>query len=122
MHSGIKPSVYLSDLTKTCKEAAKRYLEKITAIMCDPYALSDLDFEFGIESVPPITNMDIITYLVLTHSYYTKEQMKAYKSLTAYKYFESGFVEKVGIKKFENYILLVGKVSIQVYFVCYISY
>ncbi|KAJ8944604.1 hypothetical protein NQ314_009439 [Rhamnusium bicolor] len=56
-------------------------LEKIKVLQCDPYNLKDSDFDFGLDSIPPITNMDIVTYLVLTHSYYTKEQMKGYKSL-----------------------------------------
>lgn len=62
------------------------------------------------EGVPPITNMDIVSYLVLTHSYYTKEQMKAFKSLQAYKFFEGGFVIKVGTKLVNDLYILVGKV------------
>ncbi|XP_023311884.1 uncharacterized protein LOC111692233 [Anoplophora glabripennis] len=61
--------------------------------------------------MPPISNMDIVSYLVLTHSYYSREQMKAYKSLQAYKYFAAGFVDKVGIKPINDYVLLVGKVQ-----------
>lgn len=104
-------SAYLNDLKTNCPEAATRYMDKIKKIKCDPYTLTEEDFDYGIQSVPPITNMDIVSYLVLTHSFYTKEQMKAYKSLTAYKYFDAGFVDKVGCKNMENLVLLVGKVS-----------
>ncbi|CAG9769281.1 unnamed protein product [Ceutorhynchus assimilis] len=55
--------------------------------------------------------MDIACYLFLTHSFYTQEQMKAFKSLQAYKYFESGFVLKIGAKITHNCYVLVGKIK-----------
>lgn len=107
----LKGSPYLCELKTSCPEAALRYLDKIKQINCDPYTLSEGDFDYGLACVPPITSMDIVTYIVLTHSFYTNEQMRAYKSLEAYKYFEAGFVEKVGFKNINNLVLLVGKVS-----------
>lgn len=86
-------------------------MHKVKQIKCDPYALIEDDFEYGLEGVPPITYVDIISYVVLTHSFYTNEQMRAYKSLAAYKYFEAGFVAKVGFLNINNLVLLVGKVS-----------
>lgn len=73
----------------------------------DPFTLNsrqDLDNSF--HGVPPVTNMDIVSYLVLTHSYYSKEQMKAYKSLQSYKYFESGFVVNAGTKVVNGFYFL----------------
>ncbi|KAJ8914046.1 hypothetical protein NQ315_017565 [Exocentrus adspersus] len=55
--------------------------------------------------------VDIIAYLVFTHSFYTKEQIKAYKSLQSYKYFESGFVIKLGTKIINDFVVLLGKVK-----------
>nr|CAH7723786.1 unnamed protein product [Callosobruchus chinensis] len=55
--------------------------------------------------------MDILSYLVLTHSFYTKDQKKAYKSLQAYKYFESGFVIRAGTIVINDFYVLVGMVK-----------
>lgn len=56
--------------------------------------------------------MDMVNYLILTHSFYTGQQLKAYKSLQAYKYYEAGFVQDVMAKRMnENYFVIVGKVS-----------
>lgn len=77
----------------------------------DPFTFQDDDFSFEMEAVPEVTLMDIVAYLVLTHSFYTNDQMRAYKSLEAYKYFEAGFVEKVGCKSFpNNFTVMVGQV------------
>lgn len=76
----------------------------------DPFTLNIDDLDNSIYGVPPITNMDIVSYLVLTHSFYTKEQMKSYKSLQSYKYFESGFVTNAGTKVVNDFYILIGKV------------
>nr|CAI5827397.1 unnamed protein product [Callosobruchus analis] len=55
--------------------------------------------------------MDIIAYLVFTSSFYTSQQMKAYKSLQAYKYFEAGFVHKCGAIKINNFMVVSQKVK-----------
>jgi hypothetical protein len=54
--------------------------------------------------------MDIVSYLVLT-SFYTKEQIKAHKSLNAYKFFEAGFVTQCGVKKADEIYVAIGKVN-----------
>ncbi|XP_050505806.1 uncharacterized protein LOC126884063 [Diabrotica virgifera virgifera] len=107
----LKESSYLDQLRISSPEAADRYLDKIKQLNCDPYALSEVDFDYGLTYVPPIASMDILTYIVFTHSFYTHEQMRAYKSLAAYKYFKSGFVEKVGFKVINDLVLLIGKVQ-----------
>lgn len=78
----------------------------------DPFTLDIEKLNYAIDGVAPVTNMDIITYFVFSHSFYTEEQMKTFKSLQAYKYFESGFVLKVGTKVVNNVFILVGKVSL----------
>ena len=72
----------------------------------DPFILKTGDLDYTVSGIPPITNMDIVAYLILTHSFYTKDQMKAYKSLEAYKYFTSGFVLKAGTKVVNNLYVL----------------
>ena len=49
------------------------------------------DQQFDTECLPPIEAMDLLSYLVLETSFYTKEQFKAYKSLEAYNFLVSGF-------------------------------
>lgn len=78
----------------------------------DPFTLTSDDLDYSLNGIPPVTNMDIVTYLVLTHSFYTNEQMKAFKSLEAHKYFTSGFVLKAGTKVINDFYVLVGKVSL----------
>ena len=51
--------------------------------------------------------MDLVSYLVLTTSYYAKEQFKAYKSLQAYNQMVSGFVTNVRGRIVKgNYVVL----------------
>ncbi|KAJ8975117.1 hypothetical protein NQ317_003598 [Molorchus minor] len=54
--------------------------------------------------------MDMVNYLILTHNFYTGQQLKAYKSLQAYKYYEAGFVKVLAKKVHEN-AFVVGKGS-----------
>ncbi|KAJ8979838.1 hypothetical protein NQ317_007603 [Molorchus minor] len=54
--------------------------------------------------------MDMVNYLILTHSFYTGQQLKAYKSLQVYKYYEARFVKEVLAKKVhENAFVVVDK-------------
>ncbi|KAJ8929668.1 hypothetical protein NQ314_017631 [Rhamnusium bicolor] len=77
----------------------------------DPYSLKDSQLSYSAADFPPVNNMDIVSYLVLTTSYYTSEQMKAFKSLHAYKYFEAWFVSKCGVININNYMVVVANVS-----------
>ncbi|XP_074039917.1 uncharacterized protein isoform X1 [Leptinotarsa decemlineata] len=106
-----KQSEYLFNLKKSHPEVAARYVEKVKDLNCDPNTLAEGSFDNGLDYVPPITSMEIICYLVLTHSFYTKEQMRAYKSLNAFKYFEAGFVENVGFQLINDYVLIAGTVK-----------
>lgn len=108
-----KPSLYFLELQQEHPAVAVRYQEKLQAIDgIDPFAISPEEMNFDAEVLPPITSMDIVAYLVLTHSFYTKEQMKAFKSLAAYKYFDAGFVIEIGTIKINTRYVLVGKVSV----------
>ena len=83
----------------------RRYLLKTSAVGVDPATL--LDEQCDADCIPPVESMDLVSYLVLTTSYYTKEQFKAYKSLQAYNQMVSGFVTNVrGRIVKDNYVVL----------------
>ena len=76
-----------STYCRALDEASKaRYLEKIAVLEFDPY-LRHLD---GTSSLPnhewpAVEYPDIFNYLITIPSRYTKEDLKAYKSLEEYK-------------------------------------
>ena len=69
-----------------------RYRENIS--LCDgvdPYCLRKSEFSTDFKDLPCVQFPDIFNYLVIqTASFYTKNQMKAYKSIEAYNFFVSG--------------------------------
>lgn len=108
-----RTSEYYQRLEKNGGDIFETYRQKIAIINnVDPYSLKDIDKK---DAYPFVTNMDIVAYLVLTHSFYTKEQMKAYKSLNGYKLFEPGFVQSCGATEIGGYSAVVGSVSFAVY-------
>ena len=56
-----------------------------------PHELND--WHEDVAFLPDITWRDVETYLIDTPSEYTKESMRAYKSLDAYDYFVCGHVQ-----------------------------
>ena len=83
-------SNYFKSLESSDKIA---YKKKLTLTLPDPYLL-----ETGWEDVkllPDLDSPDIYHYLINTPSEFTKESLKAYKSLEAYKSFISGHVQDV---------------------------
>ncbi|ENN74031.1 hypothetical protein YQE_09372, partial [Dendroctonus ponderosae] len=104
-------SEYLKTFLLESPDVEERYKTKLGLINnVDPFTLNIRDLDNSIHGVPPVTNMDIVSYLVLT-SYYTKEQMKCYKSLQWYKYLESGLIVDVGTKEVNGFFVLLGKVK-----------
>ena len=71
----------------------KRYLEKISVIGIDPVLIEGKNFEP--DCLPPVESTDLLFYLVLETSYYTKQQFKAFRSLQAYNQMVSGFIASV---------------------------
>ncbi|KAG5872058.1 hypothetical protein JTB14_028665 [Gonioctena quinquepunctata] len=67
--------------------------------------------ETSIEHFPPVTAFDMSSYLA-NSSFYTNPQMKAYKSLTGYKYFDAGFVYACEAKSIRENIVVLCKVDI----------
>ena len=66
--------------------------------------------QFDQECLPSIEATDLVSYLVLETSFYTKQQFKCYKSLEAYNQMVSGFVTSVQGKIIAGKHVVVGKV------------
>ena len=69
----------------------KRYVEKISVIGIDPVLIEGNEPD----CLPPVESTDLLFYLVLETSYYTKQQFKAFRSLQAYNQMVSGFIARV---------------------------
>ena len=63
--------------------------------MADPYALSENEWCDDITKWPSVEYGDIYNYLIESKGSYTRQSLKAYKSLEAYNYFVSGHVRTV---------------------------
>ena len=65
-----------------------RYMEKIS--LCDDldiYVMNKNSFATDFGDLPNLEFPDISNYLVVQMSFYSKQQMKAFKSLEAYNFF-----------------------------------
>ena len=74
----------------------KQYCKKLTLtsgdILPDPFMLNE-GWTDNITNLPSIGYRDVTEYLIDTPSHFTKEALKAYKSLEAYNYFICGHVQ-----------------------------
>ena len=68
-------------------------MQKLACIAIDPFLISGKNYD--VECLPPIESIDLVSYLVLETSFYTKEQFKAFKSLQAYNQLVSEFVQSI---------------------------
>lgn len=101
----------MEHLEHLSKDEKERYKMKISLINnVDPYK-SSLDLSSDFNTAPDVSWGDVYNYLVHSHSAYTMEQFKAFKSLEAYKYFKCGWVKSMGWTRINDRALLVGKVS-----------
>ncbi|XP_038062887.1 uncharacterized protein LOC119733373 [Patiria miniata] len=93
-----------------------RYIRKITDIGEDPFihinkGSKTSGYSTHWRDLPEVTYRDIIFYLVETHSFYTIQQMRAYKGTDAYRFVYSGWVTTVRSKKCDDSkIIVTGKV------------
>ncbi|XP_057651515.1 uncharacterized protein LOC130891040 isoform X2 [Diorhabda carinulata] len=77
-----------------------------------PYAIPVKECSLDMYKVPNITMMDLVNFLILSHSFYTGQQLKAYKSLQAYKQFEAGSVQELWVKQVnDEAIVVIAKVQ-----------
>lgn len=97
-------------------EHLKIYDEKLKFTAgIDPYAVSGRLYSTAMENYPEIEYPDIVNYLLFTKSRFTKEQLKAYKSLEAYQYFVAGWVRSIHVGNVtEKTVVLIGKVSLSI--------
>lgn len=99
---------------KLCiSDIRRRYLDKISLIEdIDPFTLTKKN-QFFIQNdmVPRINFADIVAYFVFSHSYYSGEQIKSYKSLQAYKYVKSEFIRDFSAYKIQDHYVFVAQVG-----------
>ena len=56
-------------------------------VLTDPYEILPEKWSDSISSWPPVEFGDIYTYLIETPGQFTREKLKAYKSLDAFNYY-----------------------------------
>ena len=80
-------SPYVNTLSLDAKQRynSKLLCDSATNNLPDPYSLTE-KWSTNPDTWPDLTFGDIYLYLIDTPSIYTKESMKAYKSLEAYRY------------------------------------
>ena len=92
------------------EEAAKRrYLQKLNSVSDktdDPYTVSTEPLTVQ-STLPDIQYPDIYNYLIETPSAYTKDDLKAYRSLDAYKYLIAGSVGEVSVHHVDDKVSIV---------------
>lgn len=92
-----KKSKYYEDLDPLDK---KRYVQKLTLnsghVLPDPCAITE-GWKNDVLLLPDVEYPDIYNYLIETSSDYTKDKLKAYKSLEAYNFYVSGHVQDIFI-------------------------
>ena len=104
-----KASIPLSDYANKLEpKVKKRYLAKISAIGIDHVLIEGKNFEP--DCLPPVESTDLLFYLVLETSYYTKQQFKAFRSLQAYNQMVSGFISSVQDHIVKDNFVVIAKV------------
>ena len=76
-------------------ESKRRYTEKLDLIgkdVNDPYFVCTKEVVKKDEDLPLVEYPDVYNYLINAPSPYTKQQLKAYKSLEGYNFLVSGWV------------------------------
>ena len=83
-----------------------RYKEKlhILQLRSDPYLLDKNSWLAERSLWPPVEFPDVFVYLINSPSPYTKEALKAHKSIDAWSYFVAGFVNELKITE-DSYIM-----------------
>ena len=70
-------------------------MEKLRIVDVDPYALPNPAWSKSDASFPAVSSTDIVNYLIFTMSFYTMEDMKAWKSVEVYNQLTSGWISDV---------------------------
>ena len=102
-------SIPLSEYAKKLETRVKRRnLEKISSIGIDPVLVDSKLFQP--DCLPPVESTDLLFYLVLETSFYTKQQFKAFRSLEAYNQMVSGFIASIEGHIISDKFVVVAKV------------
>ena len=105
---------YFSNLDNDSKS---RYLQKIQLINhYDPYTFVKENFNVTINDLPVVTLSEIIIYFAVTNSFWTGEQVRAYKSLEAYKFVKKGWVVNIDCAEINDNFLVLGEVTIKIFY------
>ncbi|KAL3877551.1 hypothetical protein ACJMK2_035248 [Sinanodonta woodiana] len=88
-----------------------RYIQKTAKIQIDPYKLPADAFSDDRTKWPEISYVDIVHFLIFQQSAYTKDQLKNYKSLDAYKLCQDGWIQEILHKEINGVHLLRAKVT-----------
>ncbi|KAJ6648228.1 hypothetical protein Bhyg_03455 [Pseudolycoriella hygida] len=91
-----------------------RYAEKIQTFCGgeDPYLFQPSQC---LDPLPRnVSYYGIINYYIYKESPFTMEMFRSYKSLEAYKYYESGFVLSIMCKKVGDNVVMVAKIISQI--------
>ena len=86
----------------------KLYIDKISVIGVDPLLIPEV--KLSTDCLPPVEAVDLVSFLVLETSFYTKDQLKNFKSLQAYNQMVSDFITRVLGQIFSDKYVVVGKV------------
>ena len=103
------------------KQASSSYVETLppdvrtrynskAACKMRPYCISSTEWGKDVSQWPLIGFLDVINYLVYSPSAYTSEQLKKYKSLEAYKFYQDGWIQQILHKKIGELHLVLAKV------------
>ena len=107
--NGIIHETPLSEYAKSLRSnVRKRYIEKISVIGVDPLLIPEDNL--NTDCMPPVEAADLVSYLVLDTSFYTKDQFKNFRSLQANNQMVSGFITSILGKIFADKYVVVGKV------------
>ena len=88
---------YRDSLSAKNRQMYAKKLKIIAGI--DPYSVSANFFSQSMTEWLEIEFPDIVNYLLFSTSKFTKEQVKAYKSLQSYQYFVAGWVRSIFVGK-----------------------
>ena len=94
-------------------EAFQRYKQKISicGLECCPYQLVFQDLTEDPRQWPDVTHGDIWEYLVNSPGVFTQQTMRNFKSLEAYRFFQSGWVRTVYHRVYDDTILFRAEVT-----------
>ena len=91
-----------------------RYDRKIECISVDPYDVPANKFDGNVSKWPDVAYIYVVNYLIFSQSAYTKEELKKYKSLAAYKLFQDGWIRQILHKVIGELHLFRAKVFIKI--------